>query len=141
MSAEVSASTAEYPDISKPRTTSASEREFNPPLDTPDFESDYDDFLDSIKISKNTFRLETIGRLIRHQNYDDWSSSMKFIFEAMDCRELIIDGMKPTASATKKAITNYRYLHNQARLILIQSVEKPILRIITKKNNGPEIWI
>ena len=140
MSAKASASTAEYPDISKTRTTSTSEREFNPPLDTPDFESDYDDFLDSIKISKNTFRLETIGLLIGHQNYDDWSSSMKFIFEAMDCRELIIDGMKPTASATKKAITNYRYLHNQARLILIQSVEKPILRIITKKNNGHEIW-
>ena len=125
MSAEASTSTAGYPKIRKTRTPSASEREFNPPLDVPDFEPNYDAFLDSIRISKKTFNLETIGLLSGHQNYDDWSSSMKFIFEAMDRRELIIDGMKPTSSATKKAITTYCYLHNQAPQSLYRALKTP----------------
>ena len=39
---------------------------------------------------------------------------------------------------SSKTIQTYQ---TPSDLILIQSVEKPILRIITKKNNGHEIWI
>ena len=126
-----------YPDISRSRPGPAPKEDTH---DDSDFEPNYDHYLDAVKFSKNSFKIDNIGILTGHENYDDWASSMTIVFTAMDCKEMIIDGMTPTSNATAKAKTNFRYLYNQALLLLIQSVSKPILRVIAKKRDPHEIW-
>ena len=90
--------------------------------------------------ARPSVKLDNIDVLEGHANYDDWVDQMTIVFTAMGCEELVVEGSTPDVRANQDEINDYKALRSQALLVLIQSISKPILRVVAKKKDPHAIW-
>lgn len=85
-------------------------------------------------------KLGNIEILEGQQNYEDWSSQMVIVFNAMNVLDIVVDGAKPPSDASAAEHEGYHTLSRHALLILIQVISKPILKKVSKYRSPHAIW-
>ena len=89
--------------------------------------------------------LENIEPLTGKDNYEDWADVVTTIMQCMGCKEIVIDGAVLPDGATADERDGYDFISNQALLMLLQVISKPILKTVVRRirvgKEGPHsIW-
>jgi len=87
-----------------------------------------------------TVKLDNIELLEGQHNYEDWASQIAMVFDAMSVHDIVIEGVEPSANASPSELQGYQALSNNALLILIQVISKPILKKVSKYKSPHAIW-
>lgn len=77
--------------------------------------------------------LENIEPLTGKGNYEDWADVVTTIMQCMGCKEIVVDGAVLPDGATQDERDDYDYISNQALLVLLQLISKPILIAVVRK--------
>ncbi|KAF8456972.1 hypothetical protein BGX38DRAFT_1266191 [Terfezia claveryi] len=73
-------------------------------------------------------KLSNIEPLEGQHNYEDWSSKMTMVFDAMNVLDIVVNGIQSPPGAPVSELDGYQTLSKQVLLVLIQVITKPILK-------------
>jgi len=85
-------------------------------------------------------KLDNVEHLEGQQNYEDWSSQMVMVLDAMSMYNIVVDGVEPGWNASAPEQEGFQSLSKHALLILIQVISKPILKKVSKYRSPYAIW-
>ncbi|KAI1001944.1 hypothetical protein K3495_g6259, partial [Podosphaera aphanis] len=87
-----------------------------------------------------SMNLTTITPLNGQTNYDSWATTMTAIWRSMGLYELVVEGVKPTASASLEEQKSYKVLYNQAVAAYIHVVNPEIIHSVLDKEDPHLMW-
>ena len=85
-------------------------------------------------------KLDNIDVLTGQDNYEDWSSQMSMVFDAMSVYDIVVNGEEPPPNASPSELEGYNALMKHAQLVFIQVISKPILKKVSKFRSPHLIW-
>ena len=83
---------------------------------------------------------DSISKLKGQENYEEWAEEVSMVLEAIGALNIVCDGQVLDDEATEDEKFLYKAIHSNARLLLVQSVEKEIKPTIIKIRSCHDIW-
>ena len=87
-----------------------------------------------------TIQADDISKLEGQENYEEWAAEVSMVLEAIGALNIVCDGQELDDGASEDEKHYFKAIHSQARLLLVQSVEKEIKPSIIKIKSCHDIW-
>src|SRR5258706_1290624 len=87
-----------------------------------------------------TIQADDISKLKGQENYEEWAAEVSTVLKAIGALNIVCDGQELDDGASEDEKYYFKAIHSQARLLLVQSVEKDIKPSIIKTKSCYDIW-
>ena len=83
---------------------------------------------------------DLVTKLKGQKNYEEWSAHISMMLEAIGAHGIVCEGQTLDEKADDEEKSRYRVIHSQAKVLIVNSVERAIISTIIKLPTCHEIW-
>ena len=84
--------------------------------------------------------LDSVTKLKGQENYEEWSAHIGIMIEAIGAHRIVCEGQTLDDKVDDEEKSLYRVIHSQAKVLIVNSVEREIISTIIKLPTCHEIW-
>ena len=83
---------------------------------------------------------DVVTKLKGQENYEEWAAHIQMMLEAIGAYGIVCEGQTLDAKSDEEEKQLFRVIHSQAKLLIVNTVEREIIPTIIKITTCYEIW-